>query len=527
MIVMVVIFTIQIISFTHNFLLFKSHFEIKIQNPLYDSMRLPSLRFCLNTTSISKFRIVKERMKYNISRDFDLYSLLLDRRKFDEKEFIKCEVKVEFYDFTDGWNKNCTEFEEYVETEIHLKFGSKSNEFFYCFSYDIKNLRIQKRLPKSNPFLKISIPINLSTYKLLMSLDFIGPLYGINKINIVLNDSINTVMKSVFKSSVTYLQNPYKSQCSNYDTNQNLFNSVSREQCLNKCLETNCYIKYKCVLRDHVYVIRRSDDSSFDSKVVCNQNEHKNCINVSEKCDKICSIDCLREDHIESSFTLFHENKYQEDHYYFWDSREAFISYEETADILSIDYFTYIGCLFGTWFGICLESLLYLIVKHTINLRTKVKLQVEKILSFLYISSLSILHFINDLITNFMNYMIERVLSILNRISQFRTWFSHWLKFLINLIITHARICRFKLKLYAKTFFYFTVNSIQLLIILFLSFIFCSKSMFEIQVMKLLLLIYIFFTYILKRFNDLFVMIINCFENNMFRRHNRVESINL
>ena len=106
-------------------------------------MRLPSFKLCFKGASVSKFRINRERMKNNISRDFDLYSLLLDRREFDEKEFIKCGVKVEFYEFTDGWNKNCTQFEEYVETEIHLIFGSKSNEFFYCFSYDTKNLRTQ------------------------------------------------------------------------------------------------------------------------------------------------------------------------------------------------------------------------------------------------------------------------------------------------------------------------------------------------------------------------------------------------
>jgi hypothetical protein len=67
----------------------------------------------------------------------------------------------------------------------------------------------------------------------------------------------------------------------------------------------------------------------------------------------------------------------------------------------------------------------------------------------------------------------------------------------------------------------------KLFIVLFLSFILCSKSMFEIQVMKLLLFIYIILHYILKLFNDLFVMFIYYFENNMFRTHNRVESINL
>ncbi len=184
---------------------------------------MPSFRLCFDTTSVSKFRISKERMKYNISRDFDLYSLLLDRREFNAKEFIKCGVKVEFYEFTDGWNKNCTEFEEYVETEIHLKFGSKSNEFFYCFSYDTKNLRIQRLLSKSSPFLKISIPINFSTYKLLIRLELIDHVYGANKVNIELNDSFNTVLNSVMKSSVTYLQNPYKSQCSYYEIHSILF----------------------------------------------------------------------------------------------------------------------------------------------------------------------------------------------------------------------------------------------------------------------------------------------------------------
>ncbi len=209
MIVMVIILTTQIISYTHDFLSFESHFQIKIQNPIYDSMRLPSFRLCFNNASLSKFRIMKERMKYNISRDFDLYSLLLDRREFNVKEFIKCGVKVEFYEFTDGWNKNCTEFEEYVETEIHLKFGSKSNEFFYCFRYDTKNLRIQTLLSKSSPFLKISIPINFYTSDLLMSLELIGVTpYVSNKVNIELKNWFNTDLNSVMKSSVTYLQNP-------------------------------------------------------------------------------------------------------------------------------------------------------------------------------------------------------------------------------------------------------------------------------------------------------------------------------
>jgi hypothetical protein len=429
-------------------------------------MRLPSFKLCSNNASVSKLQIIKERMKYNISRDFDLYSLLLER-KFNAKELIRCGVKVEFYEFTDDWNKNCTEFEEYVETEIHLKFGSELNEFFNCFSYDTKKLRIQRLLSKSSPFLKISIPINFSTHELLINLGLIILLHGNNKINIELDNWFNAVLVSVMKSSVTYLQNPYKSQCSYYKTNQNPFNSVSREDCLRKCLENNCLIKYKCVDRDYEYIIRRLDEFSFDSKVECNENEHKNCFNVTEKCRKVCPIDCLREDHFFTSNLKFHGNDDLYVLYYFWDSREAFISYEETADMLLIDYLTYIGGLFGLWFGICLESLLDLIVKYTRILRKKV-----------------ILH---------------------NRISEFR----------------------FKLKLYAKTFFSFTLTLIQLFIFLFHSFISCSKSMFETQVNKLLLLIYAFLNYILKCIHHMIVMFINYVQNKNYCTHNRVESIHL
>jgi hypothetical protein len=253
---------------------------------------------------------------------------LLDRREFDEKELIKCGVKVEFYEFTDGWIKNCSEFQEYVETEIHLKFGSKSNEFFYCFSYDTKNLGIPRLLSKSSPFLKISIPINFTPYRL-SRFKLIDLADGVNTDNIELYDLFNIVLYSVMKSSVTYLQNPYKSQCSYYDTNQNPFNSVSREDCFHKCLETNCFIKYKCVDRDYKYVIRRLDELSFDSKVECNENVEilKNFTNVSKKCNKICPIDCLKEDHFFTSYVKFQENINQKVLYYFWDSRETFILY--------------------------------------------------------------------------------------------------------------------------------------------------------------------------------------------------------
>jgi hypothetical protein len=64
-----------------------------------------------------------------------------------------------------------------------------------------------------------------------MSFKSIDLAYGANKNNIQVHDWRNTVLNLVMKLFVTYLQNPYKSQCSHYDTNQNPFNSVSHADC--------------------------------------------------------------------------------------------------------------------------------------------------------------------------------------------------------------------------------------------------------------------------------------------------------
>jgi hypothetical protein len=189
--------------------------------------------------------------------------------------------------------------------------------------------------------------------------------------------------------------------------------------------------------------------------------------------------------------------------------------------MLLIEYFTCIGGLFGLWFGLCLENLLLFIVKHTINMKTKVKLHVEKHL-FLCISSLSILHFINDLIKNLVNYTIERLYSMPNRISQLRTWFSDWLKFFIDLLITHARICRFKLKVYANAFLYFTINSMHLLIVLFLSFIFYLKLMVEIEVKKISSFVYILSIFILHCIYDIIINLMNYMLEKVISMKNKI-----
>jgi hypothetical protein len=446
-------------------------------------MQLPSFRLCvpyLDDLRISNLEFNEERKKYNKSEDFSFYSQLL-KRKLNAEKIFECGVRVEFYEFTDGTNEECHELQEYVEKEIHLRFRPKGPVYEYCFSYNTKKILKQKIWLKRNLFMKISC----SNYS-------ISNPYLSFYINLLANyrheDNFESFtihffhysisFTTIIKFSETYLENPYKFQCSYYEKSQNPFNSVSHKDCVRKCLINNCLIEKNCFIREFEYVFRKNDSLEIDSNLLCDSDQHRYCLRDKywEKCEKICPIDCFKEE-FRISDKFYTTSNFKNFHYSYWDSKEPFISYEETPNMLLIDYFTYIGGLFGLWFGICLENLFELIVKHTRNLKTKVKLKLKKLLLFIYIFSICFLHCINDLIINFINCMRQQIFSINNRTTQFRTWFIDWLGFIIDLILSHA-----------KTFFFFTLSLIISLILLFLSFVFCSKSMFETQVNKVLLL---------------------------------------
>ncbi len=125
-----------------------------------------------------------------------------------------------------------------------------------------------------------------------------------------------------------------------------------------------------------------------------------------------------------------------------------------------------------------MQLLIVLFLSFIFCLKSMVEIQVKKISSFIYIFSITILHCICDLMRNFMNYMLENVLSIKNKMIEFGIWFSDWLQFLIDMILTHVRIWKFNLKHLAKSFFYFTVNSI----LLFIFFVSELYFLFEINV---------------------------------------------
>jgi hypothetical protein len=129
--------------------------------------------------------------------------------------------------------------------------------------------------------------------------------------------------------------------------------------------------------------------------------------------------------------------------------------------MLLLDYFTYIGGLFGLWFGICLENMMDIILTNAKNLKHYLKVGSKIILS-------SILLFVESFcisLLNCINYLFNK---ILNLFKLFVLWFGNCWKCLIDLLISVAKIFGKFLKVKSKMFFSSILYLIKLFYIWFL-----------------------------------------------------------
>jgi hypothetical protein len=178
---------------------------------------------------------------------------------------------------------------------------------------------------------------------------------------------------SIAKKSYVYLQIPYKSSCSYYDSSQNVFNTYSHKHCIRQCLTNYCEIKMNCSCYLYKFdisifdIMSQSDRSLYD---ICLKNENYMLSfydNYSKICTHLCSIDCKADKFIIT-------NKYKKkklpvnskikEFSLKWDDSKPFIVYRETPVMTFTDYFCYIGGLFGMWFGISANQLFENLIKN-------------------------------------------------------------------------------------------------------------------------------------------------------------------
>jgi len=175
---------------------------------------------------------------------------------------------------------------------------------------------------------------------------------------IVYRDNSITTITSITRTSQTFLESPYESRCSYYEKDMP-YNSNSFEDCLRKCFIESCYQLNQCFFWNYKNIITESDFKHNNYSVFCNEIQINSCNREVNQniCQKLCPIDCIKDEYEIMSTFRIKEYRYDTNITAFmkWDSEEPLITYKETPNMLLIDYFTYIGGLFGLWFGVSLK----------------------------------------------------------------------------------------------------------------------------------------------------------------------------
>jgi hypothetical protein len=178
-----------------------------------------------------------------------------------------------------------------------------------------------------------------------------------------------------------------------------------------KCINEKCETKYKCSLQldEEGYEIHLSNKEFLEYEFRCSENITVCIEKFLKECKSLCPIDCIKNSYMVKGSYASNENDSNSERIFnfFWDSGQPFILYEETANMLLLDYFTYIGGLFGLWFGIYLENMMDIILSNAkkliLYLKFVSKTLFSSILLFLKWFCIYSLHFINYLMNKLFN----------------------------------------------------------------------------------------------------------------------------
>jgi hypothetical protein len=232
-------------------------------------------------------------------------------------------------------------------------------------------------------------------------------------------------------------------------------------------MEEKCFTKYKCFhlsVKDG-YEIHLSNKEFLEYNFRCSKDIYKCTEKFWIECINLCPIDCIKNNYVIKALLAWTDKDSDSERILnlFWDSGQPFILYKETANMLLLDYFTYIGGLFGLWLGICLENIMDIILNNANKLKLYLKVGSKtlfsSILLFLKWFCISSLHFIN--------YLMNK---LFNSFKLFGQWFVICCKNLKELILKNAIILDQCLKLKSKLILSLILSSLKLFYISFLYF---------------------------------------------------------
>jgi hypothetical protein len=415
-------------------------------------MSEPVLNKNLIKTKLSEYSYLYKFLHLLVAKNFSLDS-------------IECYVEIEFYGFNDKTKRICSKFEKIAEKEVFLHYFEEYVRFYECFKHDSNKIKNQKIFSKLDPFLKIYVNQKLFSdmkigKNLVIKLAENFKLLAIEEISFDFKFFKQSI--SLSKTTETYLESPYKSQCSHYNK------KTSHLDCVKKCEFEKCDTKYKCThwSAEEGYEIHLSNKEYLEYKFRCSKDAIKCHKKVFIECYNLCPIDCIQNNYVIKILHHSDENDNNSERIinFFWDSAKPFILYEETANMLLLDYFTYIGGLFGLWFGICLDNMMDIILNNA----NKLKLYLKVGSKTLFSSALLLLKWFCISSLHFFNYFIHK---LFNSFKLFGQWFVICWKNLKKLILKNGIILGQYLKLKSKMILSFILLSLKLFYIPFFYFI--------------------------------------------------------
>jgi len=416
---MMILLINQITLTTIGFLEFESFIELKIENPNHDSIRIPNIKLCQYISSAENYFYLNKSREdsFEVKSEY-LFIILTSQSLNNLKKHMTCQLFIQINKNSNGQSIDCDQAIHSIEKEI--RFMNWNDEVYLdkCSELIFNNEKlIQNKLIRTNNDYFIKYSINQSSFSSTETkyLDHnfwyeISGKTSESKNNRIEQNMKGTIMASITKTSQILLESPYKSRCSRYERDMP-YGSISYTDCLRKCFIESCNQLNKCFYFGYQSMIKESDFKHRNQSVICNETQTSDCLkNINQSfCQNSCPIDCIKDKY--GTTTIFEAKDYRSykntNTYLRWDSEKPFITYKETPNMLLIDYFTFIGGLFGFWFGVSLNNLFELFLKNFKALKSYTKI-VLKFLQLLIIKMcekillilIGITYFIYSLINN-------------------------------------------------------------------------------------------------------------------------------
>jgi hypothetical protein len=383
-------------SATLKFLNYESMIKMEIKDEYFNEIQIPSLSLGF----VSSEFITKKKLFETFNNKFERNSnLSIFQKLYDEFKILKIfECKIKFKGILEDCDKYidplfniygvwrraeiCYDFiKSYDGINGSLINGLKVNDFGFSIVYMTTN-KNENRLEmkrkyfptflnlRQQEFLRITTNSNEYHFQLYLNInkDFeerdLSLTYHFFKIKFMEQKNF-----MVIKKSFRFLEFPYQSKCSYYNSDKTLFNSSSHKHCVRQCIRFNCEIKINCSCFTIKNTVNQMD-YGFQNLSPCQMDNYKYKLishNFKILCENLCPNDCIQDEYIiiERDNTLSINANFKLT--LNWDESKPFITNIETPVMTFKAYIYYIGGLFGMWFGINANQLFIKLIENFSN----------------------------------------------------------------------------------------------------------------------------------------------------------------